>query len=242
MVKVDLDTTTNLMTLHVQSFDAKSAQATAKTILNLSADFINTLGRQAEAEATRAAQLDYLAAQQNAIKARLALNAFQAKSGNLDPTQIGVAGTSAIFSLQASIATLRAQLASTLTYSTHNAPQVHQLEAQIANLQHQSDEQKQKLVGQQNGGTIVNQLNGYQGLLLQQTYAQQRVVAVQAVLDSAMSSAQQRQEFVVPVYGPDLPDAPSPRMFTGMLTVMLAAAFIYAIGRLGLASIRDHVA
>ena len=165
---------------------------------------------------------------------------FQSHSGNLDPGAYGTAAGSAIFTVEASIGQARAQLAQVMTYSTANAPQARQLQAQIASLQQQEAQLKQRLTGQSNGSAIVNQLGSYQTLQQKQLYTGQRVAMVQTMLDQAISTAAQKQEFLVQISAPKTPDSPTPRAWWGLATVMVIAAFIYAAARLTLASIRDH--
>jgi capsular polysaccharide transport system permease protein len=239
MVKVDVDSASNILTLKVTSFDPNSAQATNASIVSHSAEFVAGLSRQMLDESTRAAQNEFDLAQSEAIKARLAVNGFQSRAGNLDPNASGAAGSSAIFSLEAEVARLRAQLASLRTYSTGRSPQVIQVQAQIANLQGQIAQNRRRLVGQ-GGGTISSQLNSYQGLAIRQNYADQRLVAAQAALDQAKSLAVQRQLFIVTIAQPSRPDESDPRALWGMLTVLAIALCFYVIGTFTLASIRDH--
>lgn len=240
MVTLDLDGMSGVMKLHVRAFSPGSANATARAVLMQSEIFVNDLSRQMLAESTRAARHDLALAQQADLQARLAVSNFQSRSGNLDPGSYGSTAGGAIFGVEASIGQLRAQLASMMTYSTAASPQVRQVQAQIADLQRQEAQLKQKLVGQNNGSSIVNQLGTFQSLAIRQTYAGQRVTSVQAQLDQAMSTAAQKQEFLVLISGPNLPDSPTPRAWWGLATVVTIATFLYAAGRLALASIRDH--
>lgn len=240
MVTIDLDSASNVLTLHASSFDAQSAYATAALALKSSEAMINNLSTQAQKETTRAAQHDFDQARTEAVKARLAVTNFQQRSGNLDPAVYGTAAGGAVFAIEANVTQLRSQLASLMTYSTGNAPQVVQVRAQIANLQQQEAQLKQKLVGQSNTAAVSNQLNTFQGLSIALTYADQRLTTLQAALDQAKSAATQQQQFVVPISGPNLPDSPLPRAWWGLLTVMGVAAFLYMVGVFALASIQDH--
>ena len=113
------------------------------------------------------------------------------------------------------------------------------MQAQIGQLAAQKAALQAKLTGQRSG-TVNNQLGAFTSLSLNQTYADQRLVAAPAALDQAKSVAEQRQLFVVPITQPTLPDEPTPRRWWGFFTVMAVAACLYTIGRLTVASIRDH--
>lgn len=240
MVTIDMDATSGVMTLRVNSFDPQSAYATAALVLKSSEAMINNMSTQAQKETTRAAQRDFDRARAEAFKARLAVTNFQQRSGSLDPNSYGSAAGGAIFAIEANITQLRSQLASLMTYSTGSAPQVTQLRAQITNLQQQEAQLKQKLVGQNNGSAVSSQLNTFQGLSIALAYADQRLTMVQAVLDQAKSTAAQQQQFIVPISGPGVPDSPMPRAWWGLLTVMGVAAFLYMVGAFAFASIQDH--
>jgi len=239
MVDVTLDPISNIITLHVRAFSPKEAQDTANAILHLSGDYVAQLSSQMMNESTTAAQGDVNAARAEAVKAHGATAAFQGKSRTLDVGAYGTAASGQVMSLEASITQLRAQLASLRTYSTAKSPQVAQVQAQINQLEGQKASLQAKLTGQQDG-TVNNQLGQYTSLTLAQTYADQRLVAAQAALDQAKSVAEQRQLFVVPITQPTLPDEPTPRRWWGFFTVLAVSACLYTIGRLTLASIRDH--
>ena len=240
MVDVDLDSNSNIIDLHVRGFDPQEARNAAMGIMNNSVGFVGNLSAQMRMESTRAAQQDVTEAQRDALKAHAALSAFQAQSNRLDPGAFGMATNTSYFQLQNSIAVLRGQLASLRTYTTARAPQVLQLQAQIASLQAQQRELQQRMTGQRSGATVVNQLGTFQRLTLDQQYADQRLTVAQAALDQARSVAQQRQLFIVPIIGPTLPDEPTPRRWWGFFTVLAIATTLYVIGRLTIASIRDH--
>lgn len=240
MVDVDLDTASNIIDLHVRAFDPQAARDTAQAIMDNSVEFVGNLSTQMRSESTRAAQQDVDEAQRDALKAHAALSAFQSQSNRLDPGAFGSATNTSYFQLQNTLAALRGQLASLLTYTTERAPQVQQLRAQIASVQGQMRELQQRMTGQQNGAAVVNQLGTFQRLTLNQQYADQRLTVAQAALDQARSVAQQRQLFIVPIVGPTLPDEPTPRRWWGFFTVLAMATSLYVIARLTIASIRDH--
>ena len=240
MVDVDLDSASNIIGLHVRGFDPQEARNAARAIVNNSVGFVGNLSAQMRLESTRAAQQDVTDAQRDAQKAHAALSAFQARSNRLDPGAFGMATNTSYFQLQNAIGLLRAQLASLRTYTTQRAPQVLQMQAQIASLEAQQRELQQRMTGQQGKATVVSQLGTFQRLTLDQQYADQRLTVAQAALDQARSVAQQRQLFIVPIIGPTLPDEPTPRRWWGFFTVLAIATTLYVIGRLTLASIRDH--
>jgi capsular polysaccharide transport system permease protein len=241
MVTLDLDTDANLITVHVKSFDAASAQSIANSILSLSARFVDNLSREMRTESTLSAQNDFKQAQSDAIKARLAVADFRLSNGDLDPAAYGSSTAGALYQMQYQVVTLKTQLAAMSTYSRAGSPQVQQIQAQIANLDAEIAQTQAKMSGQNEKNSITKQINQYQGLSIYQTYADQRLLAAQAALDQAKSVANQRELFVVPVTTAKLPDQPAlPNRPLSIFDFCALAAMLYAIGRFVLASIRDH--
>jgi len=240
MMEARYDSASGIVSLQVQAFEPQAARDTAAAILANSEEFVGNLSRQMLSESTRAALQDVAEAKVEAVKAHAALAAFQGRNNRLDPNAYGIASNSAYFQLDSEIAKLRAQLASLRTYSTAQSPQVQQVNAQIANLVAEQRRVQARMTGAGAGGTVVSQLGTFQRLQLDQQYADQRLTVAQSALDQARSVGQQRQLFIVPITGPNLPDEPTPRRWWGFLTALAIASSLYVVGRLTLASIRDH--
>jgi BexC/CtrB/KpsE family polysaccharide export inner-membrane protein len=241
MISVDVDTDTSIITLEVHSYDASSAHALASMILNESSAFIDNLSDQMRQESIRSADVDYRGALADDIKAKNAVAEFRGKVGDLDPVNAGSSAASSVASMQANIAALNTQMAALKTYSTDNSPAVQQLAAQIKYLQQRIAEVQHHMVGATETNSLNKQLDRYHDLVIQQTYADQRLVAAQAAVDAAKSVAAQKELFIVAITHPDFPDrATLPSRLWNIASIIVLAATFYGIMTLGLAGVRDH--
>lgn len=257
MINVSVDSDSNIITVKVISVNPQAAYSVNQAILKNTSAYVDNLSRKIRDEATRAAQQDLQKAMHDVIVARGAVTAFRQRTGVIDPNSYGQVAAGAAMSLEQQIYALRMQRASLLTYSTPGSPQVQQVDAQIAALQREIGQVNASLSGAsqvagmdsapsvpsagQTGKPLVKDLNEYQGLFARQVYAEQRLAVTQANYDQALSAAEQKSMFVVPVTNPNLPGKPTmPARIINILGALLLAAVTYAICKLAILSIRDH--
>lgn len=227
--------------LEVRAFNPKTANGMAEAILQLTSDYVDGLSTRIRNDTLRSAERELLAAENEVRQRRLNLVRYRTATGLVDPTANASATGGTITGLEQQLLAANAELAQISTYSTANAPQVRQLRARITAIQGQIASEKQRLASTSQPNTIANRLYEYEGLAVQNEYAEKRLVTALASYDQARTIASQRERFLVRVTNPNYPDeATLPNRVLNFFEAILAAVAAYAIIALAIAGVRDH--
>ena len=248
MTVITVDRDADIIEVDVRSFDPRSAQEIANSVRELATAFVGDLSRQMHEESVRSARADVVAAEADVQKARVAVAQFRTSAAVVDPAVNTASDMSRVTAMQAQLDSAKAALASLISYTRSDAPQVQQYKAQIASLEKQVAATQAQVAGdtvqvprQPKIHTEAQKVTVYEILSVQRDYAEKRLVAAMAAYDSAISLADQRDRFVVTVVKPNLPSKSTvPNRPLDFLLVMLFGIASYAIITLTLAAIRDH--
>ena len=237
-VVVKLDREASTVIVVVKSFTPDSAHKTAGSILELTEGFVNELSRNMREDTLRSATGELELAQKQAIEARVAVANFRGAGADLDPSASGAQIVGGIGQLEASAAEVRGEIASLLTYSRQDAPQVRQLQARLSAI----NAEIASLRNQQGpSANLAQEVTNYETLQLIRANAEKKLAAAETAYDQARATAEQREKFVARIVNPNLPQTPtSPRRWLEFLTAMVFAMAGYALASLTLAAIRDH--
>lgn len=241
MVRISIDHDTNLINIKVKAFDPKLSQAIAAALLQISSDYLNNLSTIVRRDTLKTSEQDLAQAEENVRKARMAMTAYRASTGTLDPAATALATSAGISAMQQEVLQQRADLASMLSYNRPGSAVVTQAQARIAGLEAQIASQQQKIANTKASDSIAERLRTYEGLQIASDYADRQLVAALAANDSARSLATQRERFIVPAVAPNLPDvATEPHRLSSFLEAMLVLMAVYGIVALAIAGVRDH--
>jgi capsular polysaccharide transport system permease protein len=241
MVKVKIDRDTQLLTVDVRAFDPVLAQKMCQAIVAISADYVNSLSASVHRDTVRASETELQKAEDAARTARLAVTAYRARTGMIDPLTSAATQSAGIAGMQQQIVETRAEMTQLLSYNTPNSPQVRELQARIAGLQQQIEAEKKRISDTQADDSIAQRLREFEGLMITSDYADRQLVAALTAYDSAKQLAGQRERFVVQVIPPDLPQtATEPHRFLSFIEALLVLVAVYGIVALAIAGVRDH--
>jgi capsular polysaccharide transport system permease protein len=237
-VSVDYDQTTGIADLRVQGFRPSDAQGIAQALIARAETLINALNERSAADAVRSALDEVQAAEQRAHRALDALTQFRNREKLIDPTQVSLASLNTIETLSLTMAEANAQL-SDIEKATPEGPQVAPMRHKIAALQDQITAERLKLSG---GATsLAPQLAEYQGLMLDQTFAEKSFLVALATLEAARVDAQRQRVFLEPVTNANLPDYPVyPRRTLWTFVVFATGLVSWRIVRALVANTRSH--
>lgn len=236
IVKLDREASTVIVV--VKSFTPESARNTAASILELTEGFVNELSRNMREDTLTSATSELEMAERQAIEARVAVANFRGAGADLDPSASGAQLVGGIGQLEASAAEVRGQIASLLTYSRRDAPQVQQLQARLSAI----NSEIASLRRQQGAAAgLAEEVTNYETLQLIRSNAERKLATAETAFDQARATAEQREKFVARIVTPNLPETPtSPRRWLEFLTALVFAMAGYALASLTLAAIRDH--
>ena len=240
-VHISIDHDTNLINVKVKTFDPKLSQAMAAAILRMSSDYLNNLSAIVRRDTLRSSEQELRDAEDNVRKARLAMTAYRASTGTLDPAASALATSAGISAMQQEQLQLQADLTGLLSFNRPNSAVVQQAKAKIAGLQQQIDQEKSRIGDTKAVNNITERLRTYEGLQISSDYADKQLVAALSSYDAARTVANQRERFVVPAVAPNLPDVASePHRLSSFLEAMLVLVAVYGIVALAIAGVRDH--
>ena len=241
MVKIDIDSTSNITTLQVKAFDPKLSRKLAEVIMKQSEDLVNKLSNRIIEDTLRFARNEVDKAEERVRKASDALTAFRTKTQSIDPDKETGAALGIIAGLESKLVETRTQLTETLGFMQGNSPQVKVLQEKVRALEEQVQDERQRITSK--GGRDYTQLiDQYQPLILEQELAKQRYASALTSLVAARAEAQHKQRYLLSFVQPQvLDEAELPDRFKSTVIIFLGLCLIYGIGGLVWAAIKDHM-
>ncbi len=240
-VRVDFDETSSITTVTAQGFDPEMARKIVKLIVAESERFTNQVGHKAARE-----QVNFIAGELRRAQAKVEnekrkIIEFQNKNKVFSPEIDTKSISSLVSKLEAELAVKTAKRNSLATYLHATAPELKQLDAEIASLRRQIRTEKSKMVG--NGKkTALNHLDAdFQELQMGLEFGSNLYRSTLASLEAARIDASRKLKHLVLLEQPVLPEtAEYPRRIYNIITFTVLTLMIYWIGKLAVATIRDH--
>jgi capsular polysaccharide transport system permease protein len=242
-VQVLYDDRSSLLRLRVEGFDPAYAQQLNQMILEESERFVNESSHRIARERLRFAEGELALAGQRLLKARNDLLAFQNKNRLLDPALQAQASGVLSAELEASRSRLEAELNGLLGFLNEDAYQVKALRGRIAALNKQIDTERGRATSDSQGGPRLNQLAiDFQGLQLQAEFARDAYKLALAAVENGRIDATRKIKSLVVIEPPSRPEtAEYPLVAYNLATLLAICLLTYAIVRLVLATIREHL-
>jgi len=242
-VEVVVDDASGLVTIRTQGFTPEISQAINREVVSASEQFINESSHRLARDQMSFAEieLDQSRARLDSVRDRLVK--FQKEHGILDPSAQAAANSGLTAELQAMQARYEAELKGLLAYLNEDAPQVQALEAQIAGIREQLEDEKLRGITDF-GGLSLNVLAGkYQELVAEIEFASYAYRGALTALETARIESTRKLKSLVLVESPPLPEsAEYPRRLYTLIALLMGLTLVYGIGRLIVATIEDNLA
>lgn len=261
MVSVYFDSTKNTLVVSVQAFKPEDADRMAREIVEVVRNLVNELSAQARRDAVQFASSEVARAELRVRGARDAIYQFRIEHNEVDPSQSAQATLGLAAQLEAERSKLSSDLASLSGYLSDDAPSVQMLKSRIAALAGEisriqgtvsSGGSNAATSGSGDAGTqqspdpksnaLASVLATYQRLTLDQEFAERAYTAAMASLEHSRSEVNRSQSYLA-IYGqPSVADDPTyPRRFVNILIILILSTILWAIGGLGVLTVRDHI-
>jgi capsular polysaccharide transport system permease protein len=242
-IEVRYDERAALLTVRVQAFDAAYAQRLNRAILEESDRFVNENSHRIARERLRFAEGELELTGQRLQKAQTAVLAFQGKNRLLDPSAQALAAGALLAELEASRSRLEAELSGLLGFLNEDAYQVVALRGRIAALNKQLDaERARATTDDKRGARLTDLALQFQGLQLQAEFGRDAYKLALAAVENARIDATRKIKSLVviePSSGPET--AEYPHVAYNLGTLLAICLLLYAIMRLVLTTIREHM-
>lgn len=242
MIQVSTESSANISTLEVKSFDPALAKKMSQVIMELSEALVNRLSNRMVNDTLNFARSEVDKAEDRVRDASDALTVFRRETQSIDPSEETSAVLSIVTGLENRLADVRAQLIEAKGFMQDDSPQVKILKGKVEALEKQVQDERQRLASKNGGQDYTQLIDKYQPLILEQELAKKRYASALTSLEAARLEAQHKQRYLLSFVQPRIPDkAVLPERFRSTLIIFLALCIIYAIGALIWAAIKDHM-
>lgn len=240
MIKVELDEKTMMLHVHDQGFSPEFSLKLNQELLKQSDAFINEISQAIAEEQQVFAQQQYSDAATQLDQARQAVLQYQNENEIFDPELQAKAVATLIAGLQSSLAQLKTEERTLLSYLTPEAAQVIALRSQIAALQQQINTENAKLTSPNNLKLNKN-VADFEALKAQVEFAADLYKISLVSLEKARLEASRKLKKLIVISTPRLAqEALYPRKVYISLTSFLLLNIIFGIGLLIHSIIREH--
>jgi capsular polysaccharide transport system permease protein len=244
MVKVFLDSSSGLIEIRVRSFDPRASQAIVAAITDESIRLLNQLSETAKADATRYARADLDASTERLRLAREAMAAFRTRTQIVDPATDFAGRMGLLNSLIEQLATARIDRDLLLGNSAlESDPRLEQINRRIEVITNQIAEERARISTDVDGSgsSYAAIVAEYEGLKLEEDFAQQSYLKSLANLDIAIATATRTTRYLAIYMPPTLPEkAEYPERLTWSLVILGMLFVLWSILVLTYYAVRDR--
>jgi capsular polysaccharide transport system permease protein len=251
-VDVFYDSTKNTIAIEVQAFTAENAERVAAAIVDIVRGLVNELSAQSRRDAVQFAAAEVARAELRVRGARDDMLKFRSEHHEFDPALTATATLGRVAQLETERSQLNSQLAAISGYLASDAPSVQMLQSRIGALTEEIDRIQSEMASTTEGGqgesaevapnALASVVAKYQEVLLSQEFAEKAYTAALGSLERARTEADRAQSYLAIYMHPDVADeAAYPERLLDILMVLALAAVLWAVGSLGVLTIRDHM-
>lgn len=239
-VKVVFDSTTNISTLTTFAFTPEDAEKMNLILLRMSEAIVNRLNERAHRDAVELAQEEVRLAEERVKAARIAMTKFRKQEGTLDPAKGSLIIVEIIAKLEAELAATKAQIMEVQALSQKDNPRLLGLNNRVQALEAQIEKERARLTGS-NNDVFADQIERYEGLLIDNEFSNKRLIAATQSLEVARVEAMRQNLYLVRIVDPGVPDdALYPKRILNTLTVFAVLLLIYWLSTLIWTAAKEH--
>ncbi len=235
------DPTEPVIEVQVAAFHPQEAQLIAKTLVTLAQQKLNTAFIGMREDALAFARSEVTRAEQQLAGINDKLRNFRNTHTEIDP-KAGAQGVGTVtMGLFAQLSSTEAELRTTLSYAREDSPVIKKLRSRIDALKKQIAQNRGLLAGDHKEQPYADLLANYEGMMLDQKFAQEAYTSAMAFLASSRASLAHQHAYLIDFLTPTLPEeAVEPRGTRNVLVVFFASALLWLTGSLVVSALREH--
>lgn len=239
-VSVELDEFSGVLVVRVQAYTPQMAQALAQALIHEGERHMNALGHQLAREQVKFLEQQVTELNERAKSTRAALLAYQNRKGMVSPPATAENLAAIVARLEAQLAELQTRRTGLQSFLQPQAPQLAEVNAQIAAVEQQLAKEKERLATP--AGTALNRtVEEFQRLQMEAEFAQRVLTTALTSLERGRVDATRTLKQVQVLQSANLPEFPlQPRRVYNMAVYALAALLVAGVLQLLLAIVRDH--
>jgi capsular polysaccharide transport system permease protein len=235
------DPTEPVIQVRVEAFNPKDAQVIGKTLVGLAQEKLNSAFVGMREDALQFARSEVSRAEQQLASVNDKLRSFRHAHSEMDPGESAKGVGSVTLGMFAQLANTEAELRTTLAYAREDSATVKNLRSRIAALRKQISENRGLLAGDQQDKPYADLLASYEGLVLEQKFAQESYTSAMGFLASSRASLAHQHAYLIDFISPTLPEeATEPRSSRNVLVVFIASVLLWLTGSLVASALREH--
>lgn len=202
-VSVVYNPNTGISKLSVQAFKPEESVIVAKSLIQLSEQFVNKMNGRIHFDMVQLANDEVQRAQSNLKKAQLQITMFRNREIQIDPNKSSflVMDIVAKLSEELSIAQLRSK---ELESASPNSPELQGIRRRINVLREEIANERRRMTDGSDG--LAQKIGEYDALLLEREFAARALGIAISSLEAAAVEARRKQFYLELVAGPSLPD------------------------------------
>lgn len=240
MISVRVSVETGILTLKVRAFAPEMARRLIETMVERSEVFIDGLNERITLSQVELARMELEANENRLHEARRALLDYQIKNSTIDPLGESTALLSNVTGIDSRLVELRSEQRLKAKYLRGDAFELKVLEQEISALESQRAEELNRLVSD-SGQSMVQSLQSYERLKIEHEFSKNNYTSALSMVELALIEASRQEKFLLKIASPQTPEkAVFPRPVEGAFTIFCFTTILAAIGRMLLATIKDH--
>ena len=250
MIDVNFDHTSGIINLEVKAFTPEESQKIAAFVIDQSERLVNDLSLAARNEVLKVSQEEVQVAEDRLSGARAALRTFRASSQEADPVEGAKLAMQLVASLEQQLVEFKTELSTALTQMSDDTPRIRVLRSQIASLEKQLQQEKQRFgggvagkQGRNNPGLtdVAGRIQQYETLETQREFAERAYTSALASLEKARIDANGKQRYLAVFINPTLSElAQYPGRILNSILVFCGALLAWGVAVMAYYNIRDR--
>lgn len=229
MVRISLDSRTNIIQLEVRAFTPEDAVAITEATIRYSSDLVNELSSIAQDDAMRFASEELVEAETTLRVIRQDLRQFRTLNQIIDPTTTASAQSGVLSALQSQLASSLVERAALASNAQPNDPRIDVLDNRINAIRSQIASERAGIVQTAGDGASLTEVIGqYEELLVDLEFAQNAYTLAMAAVQNAQAEARRQSRYLAVHIAPFAADEsriPNRWVYSGLVTLVLLAAW-----------------
>lgn len=240
-VDAEHDSQSGAVTMRIRAFSPEKATELAQAILEASEDMVNRMMSQAQQDRIDMSSRELARAEERLTEARKSLLDLQGERAEIDPRASAEAVLSVRSSLEAELASARAELNAMRATLQPGTPQIAAQQQRVSALASQVRQQTGRLAARSPDGDLSADIAAFEPAVAEKEFAQRAYESALTSLELARIEASRQHRYLVTISRPSSPAEPShPRPFLAILTVFVLSFALFGIASLLIASMREH--
>jgi capsular polysaccharide transport system permease protein len=238
-VNVAQDETSGVAHLSVKTFRPEDSRVLALKLMQMGEERINLINQRTYRDQVDSTQRELTEAERKLDDIQSQMTAYRRQHHDIDPESTGKAQLTLVTGVGANLVNARARLQAMEGVIAHSSPQYQALGRQVTALEEQMALQNSKLAGP--GASVATRLGDYEQLVIQREEVAKIYAAAAVQFAQAKAEAKRKQLYLIRVVDPNMPvRSEYPKRLQTTLTVFAGLFFLYAIGWLLWAGVKEH--